>query len=239
MRKALWIMATTLATRPAKPGKVLRSGRSLAGRLPLLENGDRLTLGDFMRRYEAMPEVNKAQLIEGIVHMPPPVRADAHSEPDGLIQLWLGLHSIYYPGLKVYPNTTLILDADNAVQPDAVLCSSPVQGGRVWLDEKGYLHGAPDLVCEVAASSASIDLHAKFQVYRRNGVAEYLVWLTGEKVLRWFKLVEAEFVEQKPKRGVLVSTIFAGLVLDLKALLRGDKVKLAAALSPPGPHKAS
>ncbi len=32
-----------------------------------LENGDRLTAPEFLRRYEAMPHVKKAELIEGIV----------------------------------------------------------------------------------------------------------------------------------------------------------------------------
>ncbi len=38
--------------------------------------------------------------------------------------------------------------------------------------------GAPELVVEVAASSASYDLHSTFHVYvyRRNGVREYVVW---------------------------------------------------------------
>ena len=209
---------------------VSRRPAARAVRLPMLENGDRLTVNEFMRRYESMPGLRKAQLIEGTVHMPSPVRADAHAEPDGLIQGWLFLYSIQHPDLKVYPTATLLMDADNAVQPDAMLCSSPRPGGRVWLDEKGYLHGSPELVCEIAASSASIDLHAKFQAYRRNGVAEYLVWMTEENTVRWFTLEDGNFVEQKAKAGLLTSRIFTGLVLDAKALLRGDKAKLAAAL---------
>jgi len=35
--------------------------------IPRLQNGDRLTRVEFERRYLAMPEVKKAQLIEGIV----------------------------------------------------------------------------------------------------------------------------------------------------------------------------
>ncbi|WP_245555388.1 Uma2 family endonuclease [Baaleninema simplex] len=31
-------------------------------------------------------------------------------------------------------------------------------------------------IVEIAVSSASYDLHDKFQVYRRNGVLKYLVW---------------------------------------------------------------
>lgn len=222
-------VAPPLAPKPAKP-QVSRRPAAREMRLPVLENGDRLTVNDFMRRYAGMPGIRKAQLIEGIVHMPSPVRADAHAEPDGLIQLWLGLYSIQHPELKVYPNATLIMDADNAVQPDAMLCSRPRSGGRVWLDEKGYLHGSPELVCEIAASSASIDLHAKFQAYRRNGVQEYLVWLTEENTLRWFHLDDGNYAEQKAKAALLTSRIFPGLVLDTKALLRGDKAKLAAAL---------
>lgn len=41
--------------------------------LPPLENGDRLTRSDFEQRYDAMPHVKKAELIEGIVYMPSPV----------------------------------------------------------------------------------------------------------------------------------------------------------------------
>ncbi len=35
--------------------------------IPLLENGDRLTREEFHRRYEAMPENVKAELINGVV----------------------------------------------------------------------------------------------------------------------------------------------------------------------------
>ena len=46
--------------------------------VPLLEPGDRLTRAEFERRYEAMPELRKAELIEGVVYMPSPVRYRCH-----------------------------------------------------------------------------------------------------------------------------------------------------------------
>ena len=52
----------------------------LLEKLPPLENGDRLTRSDFEQRYEAMPHVKKAELIEGIVYMPSPVRVRSHGE---------------------------------------------------------------------------------------------------------------------------------------------------------------
>jgi hypothetical protein len=36
--------------------------------LPPLENGDRLNCYEFERRYNAMPHVKKAELIEGVVY---------------------------------------------------------------------------------------------------------------------------------------------------------------------------
>ena len=95
---------------------------------------------------------------------------------------------------------------------------------------KGYLCGTPELVCEIAASSASVDLHDKFRAYRRNGIQEYLVWLTLEKRVRWFQLTEQEYVEQKERGGRLTSKIFPGLVLDVRVLLKFDKAKVIAAL---------
>jgi Uma2 family endonuclease len=198
-----------------------------------LENGDRLTSAEFLRRYEAAHHVNKAQLIEGIVHMPSPVRATAHAKPDALIQGWLFSYALDHPELEVYPNATLLLDPENTPQPDAILCTAPRPGGKVWLNEKDYLCGAPELVCEIAASSASVDLHDKFRAYRRNGISEYLVWLTWEKRVRWFQLVDQEYVEQREKAGRLSSSVFPGLILDVRALLKFDKARVITALRTP------
>lgn len=198
---------------------------------PCLENGDHLSAVEFMRRYEGMPGTRKAQLIEGRVLMPSPVRTDVHAIPDGLIQLWLGTYALNHEGLEVCPNASLILDAENALQPDAILCSTPKPGGRTWLNQNGYLCGSPEFVCEIAASSASVDLHEKYRAYRRAGVAEYLVWLTAEKRVRWFQAVDGDYTEAKERGGKLHSLIFPGLVLDLKALLKLDRKKLIAALA--------
>src|SRR5207244_12524851 len=91
------------------------------GRLEPLENGERLTAPEFMRRYEAMPEVKKAELIEGIVYMPSPVRYAAHSVPDALIQFWLMSYVVETPGTQVGGNGTVKLDVDNVPTPDAAL----------------------------------------------------------------------------------------------------------------------
>ena len=89
----------------------------------------------------------------------------------------------------------------------------------------------PELVVEVAASSASIDMHDKLRVYRRNGVREYVVWRTLEQRIDWFELVDGEFHQLPPDdEGVIHSRVFPGLRLDAGALLRGDLADALAAL---------
>jgi hypothetical protein len=47
-----------------------------------VENGEHLSAEEFLRRYEAMPEVKKAELIQGIVYMGSPVRVRQHGIPE-------------------------------------------------------------------------------------------------------------------------------------------------------------
>lgn len=187
-----------------------------------LENGDQLAASEFLHRYEAMPQVKKAELIEGVVYMGSPVR-HSHARPDNLVQTWLGVYAAHTPGVDCAANATLRLDADNVVQPDALLRVLPENGGRCATDEDGYLRGAPELVVEIAASSASIDLRDKLRVYRRCGVAEYLVWRTVEGQFDWRRLVGDEYqLVTTDAQGRITSTSFPGLVLDVTALLAMD-----------------
>jgi Uma2 family endonuclease len=200
-------------------------------RIEPLENGDRLTAPEFMRRYSAMPQVKKAELIEGIVYMPSPVRFDDHSVPDSLMQFWLMSYAIETPGTEVGGNGTVKLDVDNVPQPDAALRILEQWGGRSHIDEKGYLVGPPELVVEIAASSKSIDLHDKLGAYRRNGVKEYLVWRTTEDGFDWFVLAEGSYQRQLPdSKGLCHSISFPGLVLNVPALLARDGVAILSAL---------
>ncbi len=68
-----------VSTQPVKPTGVKPPQEN--GVIPPLENGDRLTRAEFERRYDAMQELKKAELIEGEVFMPSPVRHGRHSHP--------------------------------------------------------------------------------------------------------------------------------------------------------------
>ncbi|MDX2099318.1 MAG: Uma2 family endonuclease [Leptolyngbyaceae cyanobacterium bins.59] len=197
-------------------------------KLPPLENGDRLTRCEFERRYAAMPQVKKAELIEGVVYMASPVRV-IHSQPHGSIMGWLWTYSVATPGVSAYDNPTVRLDADNEPQPDAVLRLET--GGRSRISDDGYLEGAPELVVEVAASSASYDLHDKLRVYRRNGVQEYIVWRTYSQQIDWFYLEAGEY-QSLPLAadGVLRSRQFPGLWLAADRLLAGNLPEVLSVL---------
>src|SRR5262245_50670946 len=88
---------------------------------PVLEPGDHLTREEFERRYERMPHIKKAELIEGIVYMPSPVRAQNHAEPQPHLATWLGTYAVETPGVRSFDNSTVRLDLDNEPQPDLVM----------------------------------------------------------------------------------------------------------------------
>ncbi len=194
-----------------------------------LENGDRLTRPEFERRYRAMPHVKKAELIEGVVYMASPLRANAHGHPHSILMTWLGVYSIYTPGVRCYDNPTVRLDGDNEPQPDAVLRLT--QGGGSTISEDDYIEGVPELVVEIAASSAADDFHDKQRVYQRNGVPEYLVWRTDGPAVTWFRWRSGVYEPLVPDQdGILRSERFPGLWLDVPALLQGNYGQVLATL---------
>jgi Uma2 family endonuclease len=196
--------------------------------VPPLENGDRLPRPEFERRYHAAPNIKKAELIEGKVHMPSPVRAANHGRPHAQIITWLGVYYSATPGVDLIDNGTTRLDLDNEPQPDALL---RINSGQSSISDDDYVEGAPELIVEVAASSASYDLHDKLKAYRRNGVQEYLVWRVIDRQIDWFRLRAGEYILLKPDtNGIIQSEVFPGLWLSVTALIEGDLANVLAVL---------
>jgi len=199
--------------------------------LPPLENGDRLTRYEFERRYNAMSYLKKAELIEGVVYMAAALRFRSHGQPHGNLITWLGNYKVSTLGVELGVEPTIWLDLDNAPQPDAVLLIEESYGGQARLSEDDYIEGAPELVAEIAASSAAIDLGDKKRAYRRNGIKEYIVWQAFEQKLNWFYLQEGEYVSLPiGEDGVIRSLVFPGLWLAVEDLLGGNMVRVLAVL---------
>lgn len=204
---------------------------ALAIEIPALTSGDRLTRREFERRYEAMPENFNAELIEGVVYVASPVRFVSHGEPHTRIITWLGLYCAATPGVRMGDNATVRLDPFNEPQPDVILRLEPEAGGKSRISPDDYIEGAPELIVEIAASSAAYDLYDKKRVYQRSGVQEYLIWQVYERRLDWFYLHEDEYdLLQPDANGITHSQVFPGLQLDAAALLAGEMARVLGAL---------
>lgn len=194
---------------------------------PPLRDGDRLTRDEFMRRWEAMPDLKHAELLDGVVYMPSPVTFS-----HGFLHLRLGGWLLRYtdatPGAEASSDSTWLMGPDDATQPDLTL---RIVDGRQSRVEKNFLSGAPDLVVEVAWSSAARDLGVKSDLYRRHGVREYLVILAQERDVLWREVVKGRYRKLTPdENGVLRSAVFPGLWLDRDALWAEDWPRLHATL---------
>ena len=202
-----------------------------------LESGDRLIRDEFHRRYCAQPDIKKAELIQGVVYVASPTRFGMHGEQHGAIVGWLYAYAARTPGVRLGDNATVFIADDSEVQPDAFLFREPPPTGGARLMDDGYIWGAPQLVVEVAASSASYDLHDKKEVYRRAGVQEYIVWRVLDKEIDWLRLRDGEYVRLEPDdRGAISSEVFPGLRLAVAKLLAGDNAGVLAELEARGPR---
>jgi Putative restriction endonuclease len=199
------------------------------GPTPPLQNGDRLTRDEFERRYDAMPNLRKAELIDGVAYVPSPAGFELHGEPDVSLGGVLFLYRSMTPGVRAAGNASVRLDLGSMPQPDSLMFIAPECGGQAKVDADDYLSGGPELVAEVAASSVSYDLHDKLRVFERNSVREYVVWRVLDRTIDWFVLRDGRYQRLTPGNdGVFRSIVFAGLWLDPTALVSGDYAKVIA-----------
>lgn len=203
------------------------------GRVPLLplRNGEHLSRAEFERRWEATPGLKRAELIEGIVFMSPPI-SELHSESHDRLQHWLARYARATPGVRALINPSLRLDLRNEFQPDCVLRIDHPTLGRSRAAADGLLEGAPELVAEIAVSSTDYDAHEKRVVYERQGIQEYLLWLVLDARCDWWTLQDGVYTPLPVRADAVVrSQVFPGLWLDRRALLAGDERRLAAVLA--------
>ena len=203
---------------------------------PPLRDGDRLGAEEFLRRYRAMPEDFRAELIDGKVCVPMPVRRSVHGQPVNTLSMWAGVYAAATPGTDAATDATTRLGPRDVPQPDVMLRVSPGYGGQTADTPDDLVAGAPELVAEVSASSVRADAGAKRAAYLAAGVREYLVWRTEDGELDWLARrgdgADARF-EPLPAGadGVIESEAFPGLRLDRPALLRGDAAAVLTVLT--------
>ncbi len=199
------------------------------GLSPELRSGDHFDQKTFHERYEAAPEGLKAELVEGVVIVQA-AASTQHAGHHSILTAWLAVYQAATPGTRTLSDATTILGSEDEVQPDAALIIEADLGGQTR-SEGVYLAGPPELVGEVAFTSAAYDLHSKLRVYERAGVREYVVFVLREPRIEWFALKEGRFQPQDPSSdGVFRSAVFPGLWLDQAAALRGDVAQVLETL---------
>ena len=199
--------------------------------VPELESGDRLKWAEFARRYDAMPNLKKAELIKGVVYMGSPVRHKRHGRPNCDMACWVTVYAAATLGTDYSTNGTVRLSDEDGPQPDVFLSLLPEAGGRSQVDEEDYIIGPPELVVEIASSSVSYDLHDKKDTYRQFGVMEYIVWRANNRKIDWFRLENNQYIRVAPNAdGIIESSVFPGLRLHVAAMLAGDMATVLAEL---------
>ncbi len=198
---------------------------------PPLESGDRLSRPEFERRYTADPHIKKAELIEGVVYVASPLRFNPHAEPHGRLATWLGTYAAMTAPVTFGIEPTLRLDLDNEPQPDAVLRLDAAVGGQSRITDDGYLEGIPELVAEIAASSAAIDLGDKKTAYRRNAIPEYIIWNVYDNQVDWLHLVDGVYTPLPiDADSIIRSQVFPGLWLAANDLLTSNMAQVLTTL---------
>lgn len=191
--------------------------------LPLpLREGDRLSREEFLRRWELLPDLKHAELIDGVVYLASPVSAK-HQLSNLDFGAWLRFYAAHTPGCVAGADGTWLMGRD-APQPDLAMTRSPKLEGEL-------MSGAPELAIEITASSQRKDLGPKAEIYRRAGVREYITVLVHQQKLIWRELSGGAWREIEPDAdGIHRSRVFPGLWLDAEAMWRGDFKAVLATL---------
>ena len=199
---------------------------------PALDNGDRMSRDEFLSRWEQIPELKHAELIEGVVYLSSPVSI-GHGLFDSIFGRWLGhyVDAVEDHHLTIVTNTTSLL-GDSAFQPDIAMFreSSRRRGGGS--SRSSFLEQVPELIIEITRSSRSYDLGPKLAAYRAAGVPEYIAVLLEEKRIEWRALSGTRYRLLQPgKDGMLKSARFPGLWLDMGAVFPPDSRRMKAAIN--------
>ena len=203
--------------------------RNATSDVPPLLDGTRMDRDTFHRVYCLHPEIRKAELIDGVVRVASPVSA-AHADAHADLVIWCGTWSSSNRRTRISDNITVILD-ELEFQPDVSLSIRPERGGTIRYSPELYLIGAPDLIAEIAVSTEALDTGARMEAYRAGGVQEYIVWRVLSQRIDWHVLKNGQYELLLPdEMGIVRSESFAGLWLDVAAMLAEDMARVLTTL---------
>lgn len=190
--------------------------------------GQIMTREEFLCRWEQVPDLRHAELIEGYVYVPSPLGV-YHAEFDGQMSGLLSRYAGATPGCREGTNATWLM-LSSAPQPDAYLRILPEFGGQSSIEGK-LITGAPELVVELSLTSTDIDFGPKLRLYERAQVREYITIEILARGIAWRVHEKGRYREIEPgDDGVLRCMTFPGLWLNVQAYWERDDEQLAATL---------
>jgi Uma2 family endonuclease len=187
-----------------------------------------MTRAEFHTIYDKMPDDFQAELVGGVVYVASP-RRRRHGTCHVHLGSVLATYAAQMPGTEVADNATILLGDDGEPQPDLFLRILPEFGGQSQTTDDDYVAGKPEFVLEVAASSRAVDLHAKYDDYRRYGVLEYVVVCIQDRQFHWFDLRRDCELDIAGDRVLRVRT-FPGLWINSGALWADNHAQLLTTL---------
>jgi Uma2 family endonuclease len=108
--------------------------------LPPLRPGEQLSVRDFLHRWEAMPGLKFAELIDGVVYVPSPVTSK-HGRTESRVVTWLGTYVAGTPVCDTGSQSTWLM-LESAPQPDCYLWIRPDLARLIQTVERGLQSAA-------------------------------------------------------------------------------------------------
>jgi Uma2 family endonuclease len=164
-----------------------------------------VTFEEFCRR---IPDGQKADLIDGVIHMASPDNTDADRLCWFLGGLLYDCAEAQGLGRVLGSRVAFRLGERQAPEPDVAF----VQASRLQRIHPGYVDGPPDLAIEIVSpDSVERDYVAKRELYRQAGVAEYWIVDEIEKRVSLLRLdSRGRYREVKERQGELHSQVVPG-----------------------------
>jgi hypothetical protein len=109
----------------------------VAVKLPApLREGDTCTSAEFVHRWEAMPDLKHAELIDGVVFTTSAI-SYAHGKASGAMGLWLALYRDDTYGVERFAGATVTMGPKDVSQPDLALRILPECAGQSTYERVG------------------------------------------------------------------------------------------------------
>ena len=206
------------------PSRLRAGKKSLRSLILLLQNGDRLTREEFERRYDAMPHLKNAELIEGVVYLPSsPVSNDNHGAPHADMMMPLAalssVHSRRARGRQLdgSSRSRQRRSAGRSTSSRSTAARSRLRTGTSWGDR----NWPPRWPSARPATTWGPSCRSIAATPCRDPVLRVF-----DEALDWFILRGSQYERLEPSKGIHKSEVFPGLWLDAASLLSGDLARV-------------